>query len=252
MKRLLLFAVAAVVYSNTYAQIPDKDQWTCAGTHENLHTQLNAGKTVIIAMQGLDCTGCIGNATHVDTLATNNKGKIRIWSALQLKAGSGGTCAQVGLWEKTHGYNDVFTFLDSSNYWMKTYPGAEWLVIDPFDKKIKYQGLSRLIAFAEAQRIAGGTTSVGEVAVAKHIAVYPNPAQNHITIELLDDAAAISLHTIDGRTVLTQQYTKGQHNINIAHLPNGVYVLEMLTDNGRYQTRVVKKLIFIFQSKHSG
>ena len=240
MRKLLLLITTAFICSSSMAQVADKDQWTCSGMHENLYDQLNAGKTVVIAMQGLDCPGCIGNAPYIDSFATNNKAKVRVWSALQLMAGSGGTCADVASWEQTQGYKDVFTFLDSTNYWIKNNPGAEFLVISPSDKKVKWKGFDRNTAFAEARKIFD-PTSVSNINVASVISIFPNPAQDVVNIELKKQAASVNLYSIDGRVVHAQQYAVGKHTIDIATMPSGVYVMVISTKQGNYQARLVKQ-----------
>ncbi len=240
MKKLLLLATATLLYGTGMAQVADRDQWTCQGVHENLYDQLNAGKTVVIAMQGLDCSGCNGNAPHLDSFATNNKSKVRVWSALQLMAGSGGTCAGVATWIQTHGYGDVFTFLDSTNYWMTNNPGAEWLVIDPMDKKIKYKGYDRNQAFVEARKIFD-PTSVSNVLLAAHVSIFPNPATDHVTIELKQKGASVRLYTIDGRALCSYDFAQGKHDVEVGHLPNGIYILDIVTDKGRLQSKIVKQ-----------
>lgn len=239
MKKLILSALVICLYTSVTAQVvSDRDQWTCSGTHENLYTQLNAGYTVIIAMQGLDCPGCNGNASYLDTFATNNKTKVRVWSALQLMAGSGGTCAQVQTWEQTHGYSDIFTFLDSTNHWMSTY-SVEWLVIAPADKSIKYKGMDKDKAFTEARKIFD-PTSVNEISAVNSINIYPNPAKDVINIDLKTDAQ-IAIYSLDGRAVTAENIIKGVNTINVSDLPVGMYILEVITEGGRMQSKFLKQ-----------
>lgn len=238
MKKIILFLAISCFTYNSYAQVPNKDQWTCDGTHENLHVQLDAGKTVVIAMQGLDCAGCNSNAPYLDTFATNNKAKVRVWSALQLMAGSGGTCAGVATWQSTHGYQDVFTFLDSTNYWMTNNTGSEWLVIDPADKKIKYTGFDRDKAFVEARKIFD-PTSVGDIDATNILAVYPNPASNVITVTL-DEAAQLSIVNVMGQVMFSSSYGRGAQTIDISKYPSGMYVLNAVTDDAKSHTKFLK------------
>ena len=231
MKKILLLSLPLFIYGAVSAQvIPDKDQWTCQGVHENLYSQLNAGKVVVVAMQGIDCTGCIGNAPYVDSFATNNKAKVRVWSALQLMAGSGGTCTQVDNWIQTNGYNDVFAFLDSSNYWITNNPGAEWLVIDPADKQIKYKGYDRDKAFVEARKIFD-PVSVNELPRKQNISLYPNPTSDAITFSLNADAN-IKVMTVSGKEVVNINERKGSVSVDVHNLPAGTYFLTVINHDG--------------------
>lgn len=70
--------------------------------------------------------------------------------------------------------------------------------------------------------------------------VYPNPVIDELTVSI--DAVAInqiSIYTVDGQLIRTDMTT--DKVINVADLTEGVYILQVTTDNGIANQRFVKK-----------
>ena len=66
--------------------------------------------------------------------------------------------------------------------------------------------------------------------------IYPNPATNIITIESSKAVKQLTVFNTNGKKVL-QAYT---NNLNVSTLPNQVYLLEILLENGQ---KIVEKII---------
>lgn len=67
--------------------------------------------------------------------------------------------------------------------------------------------------------------------------LYPNPAQHAFTIELApQQTAVLTLATIQGNVVLTQVLNKSVNTIPVATLPNGVYLVNVLS-NWQWKTQ---------------
>jgi hypothetical protein len=83
-------------------------------------------------------------------------------------------------------------------------------------------------------------TGVDDVPAANVISLYPNPAQNDITIQLPDgiELIQIRLQDVQGRMLMTYADTK---KLNISSLPAGLYLLQVETDKGRFVRRFVKE-----------
>ena len=83
------------------------------------------------------------------------------------------------------------------------------------------------------------TSSVGIAEYEERIVVYPNPAQDHLTVELSDgmEFDHLALYDIQGRLVETKNYASLQQPItiklDIRNLPSGIYVLHIRKTNGR-------------------
>jgi hypothetical protein len=69
--------------------------------------------------------------------------------------------------------------------------------------------------------------------VQNRIVIYPNPANNVVTIDLPVDAQAVQLLTISGQSVqLVKDIPNGEFQISVASLPNGVYILKVSLGDG--------------------
>ena len=95
-----------------------------------------------------------------------------------------------------------------------------------------------LIYFSE-----GDVTSVEDLFKdqVEDLKVFPNPAQDMITIELQsDEAAIIELFTIDGRFIKGVRSTFGQqHQLSLEGIPMGTYMVRALQGQKVYAQRVI-------------
>lgn len=80
------------------------------------------------------------------------------------------------------------------------------------------------------------------------LSLYPNPASQLLNLRFsLDKNVNASIQIVDmqGKVIITQQRmnSMGENNwqIEIGHLPTGVYVLRLITDSQNYQKRFVKE-----------
>ena len=69
------------------------------------------------------------------------------------------------------------------------------------------------------------------------ISVYPNPSCDIINIPNLEDVLSIVVYSLDGKKLISQN--KG-NEINISHLLNGDYFLEVSTLHGIYTEKIIK------------
>lgn len=75
------------------------------------------------------------------------------------------------------------------------------------------------------------------------ITVYPNPTTRSISIEReRNGALAAILLDMNGRTVLQQQVTTTSSNLDLSHLPPGIYVLRLSDGQQGTQSIRIKKL----------
>ncbi len=73
--------------------------------------------------------------------------------------------------------------------------------------------------------------------------MYPNPAEDHITIETSTSAkdAMLYLYTMQGQLLLQQAILKDKTNIDISKLSKGVYIVKLQSNTMGYVTRIVKE-----------
>jgi trimeric autotransporter adhesin len=86
--------------------------------------------------------------------------------------------------------------------------------------------------------VANCSTGIDALDNGERIAVYPNPASNQFTVQLRSEDAAslIRLYTITGQQVYEHKYTTTENSqlstINTQALPNGIYFLKVVLNDG--------------------
>lgn len=71
------------------------------------------------------------------------------------------------------------------------------------------------------------------------ISVYPNPTTNYITINSEESITFASLYTINGQKIKTELQ---ENKIDVRHLSNGLYFLNLQTENNNTQTfKIIKQ-----------
>lgn len=65
--------------------------------------------------------------------------------------------------------------------------------------------------------------------------IYPNPAQTYVIIE--KDYKTLTI--INSLGELIQQYTNGNKKIDISNITNGIYILEIASDNSIYRKKLI-------------
>jgi expansin (peptidoglycan-binding protein) len=86
---------------------------------------------------------------------------------------------------------------------------------------------------------ACGLSVATEGASLNYVSVYPNPAENTITLEGLDDVQSLQIVNLNGQVVLTQFLggAVGTAGVDIANLTSGIYVVKL---TGTTTTSIVK------------
>ena len=76
----------------------------------------------------------------------------------------------------------------------------------------------------------------------KQISVYPVPASDYINISLPDESyRVIRIIDINGKTVLQQNIISSFAKINVASLPNGIYIVLSQNDKGIIKAKFNKE-----------
>lgn len=81
------------------------------------------------------------------------------------------------------------------------------------------------------------------------VEVYPNPVKNQVTLKSRNHAAStmqIQITDVSGKVVIQQKTTfkkdKGEQQIDLSHLANGVYILKLHSEDGKSQSiKLVKE-----------
>ncbi len=86
------------------------------------------------------------------------------------------------------------------------------------------------------------TTSVAETNYSVPITIYPNPAQNHITIEGIAGKSTIEVFSITGAKLMRLENQSGSVNLEVSGLENGIYIISINAEKG-----VVSRKVFIYK-----
>ena len=109
--------------------------------------------------------------------------------------------------------NMGYNFVNTNGSWQQSnMPGS--LMIRPVMGPSYYIGVDE----------NGSSTGSGA------IAIYPNPVSNTLHIESEIQSGQVSIYDLTGRKVLQGEY---QPNISVSHLNNGLYFIQIVTDEGQ-------------------
>lgn len=62
--------------------------------------------------------------------------------------------------------------------------------------------------------------------------IYPNPANNTLHVSVSSPMNSISIYSLSGQLLSTQDVDGRQANLNVSNLSNGLYLLKIFTENG--------------------
>jgi PKD repeat protein len=87
-------------------------------------------------------------------------------------------------------------------------------------------------------------TGMNKLTTNDKLTIFPNPATNEVTISIADENIknyTINLYDVIGEKVMQEQITNNkQYSLDICHIPQGIYFLEVLMDGENVIRKVVK------------
>jgi uncharacterized delta-60 repeat protein len=109
-----------------------------------------------------------------------------------------------------------------------------WGVAEQADAKLVLAGLAaendNNILFL---RINGaGTVGVAEANTHSAVALYPQPANNTLTISSPQLMHQLTIYSLTGQVLLSEKLLTQQHKLDVTFLPEGSYILELTSSNG--------------------
>ena len=97
--------------------------------------------------------------------------------------------------------------------------------------------------FKEKCSIVGTNTPV-EISK-KDIALFPNPSNDHLTIEIpdtfFDKQAEINIYSIVGNIILTKKTFQKNSTINIGRLSSGSYIIKVFSNGSSFTKKFIKQ-----------
>lgn len=99
-----------------------------------------------------------------------------------------------------------------------------------------------MVIYYEKHGVEDTSTAIAKIN-ASQVAVYPNPTMDQLTIAIENEnIQAITIYNAMGRIVRTYQIpNKPTHNINVATLAAGNYIMQVKTNKGIANTKFVKE-----------
>jgi len=103
---------------------------------------------------------------------------------------------------------------------------------------------NRLRKYTYSQIIGG--VEGDEIGEAKNIKVFPIPASSYVSVSTTLQKAgyvSISIISIEGKKYYSEkkymEVGEGVHKINLSDLPDGSYILELISDEGKYSRLII-------------
>ncbi|MPT36637.1 MAG: T9SS type A sorting domain-containing protein, partial [Flavobacterium sp.] len=77
---------------------------------------------------------------------------------------------------------------------------------------------------------------------AASVSIFPNPAVTTVTIKMMNNYsnASVTVFDMNGRQVIRQNLHNEESSINVDQLEAGVYIFNIVTDQGKTTKRVIK------------
>lgn len=120
------------------------------------------------------------------------------------------------------------------------------IIVDPYEVTITstdtvFEDLNYEVDSVSGAGTGNGTTQVTDVINNDDIRIYPNPTNNYITIDLSSyKDAKIRIYNLMGMKIYENKIKKtNKTKINLSFAPRGVYLLQILTDNGTYSRKIM-------------
>jgi hypothetical protein len=87
--------------------------------------------------------------------------------------------------------------------------------------------------------ISNQSVGINEQTNTSNLSIYPNPVNYQLTINSEDKIGTIVILDVMGKTVKT--ITSSSNTIDVSELTNGMYLLQISTDNGLVSTKFIKE-----------
>ena len=84
-------------------------------------------------------------------------------------------------------------------------------------------------------------TEVEILELANSIIIYPNPAENEISLSNITELSTVSIHDINGKLFIQREVDSKKTVISVSQLPRGLYLLKISSQSGQQVAKFVKK-----------
>ncbi len=101
---------------------------------------------------------------------------------------------------------------------------------------------SKVVLQSNMVKLSTGGTGIDNTSIA-NLSIYPNPAQNEVTIQSMSNESIVSIeiYSITGSLAFSKQYSDAQQQVTLnLDQPKGMYMIKVTTQDGKHS---VSKLI---------
>ncbi|HLW30297.1 MAG TPA: T9SS type A sorting domain-containing protein [Brumimicrobium sp.] len=132
-------------------------------------------------------------------------------------------------------------------------PINQWIPINRTINEYEWwdKGLKRPVLKVETEGVFGNDNPTritylnNQIANIKkntiEVAIYPNPTSGFVTLKSIEQIETINVYSIDGKTIQTKSPNSKEINLDLTHLPSGIYTLHTVTKNGQSFNPIVIK-----------
>lgn len=231
---LIIFCLLGL-YSS--AQISDRSEQNCSGQQQTLHAVLGSGKALIISSQGIDCSICASKAPGWGNWAKLNKTQVAVWGAMTYTYSSNiPSCNSISNWVANYGWTDVFTFIDSAEYYFQS-GTPRYLVYDPKDSTLIYSGASE--SQARSTALAASQVNLTNQKFGLEDLDYIQSRGQLNFRNVPEGNTRIEVYNLAGKKEKSFQLRKDHKVFNISDLPKGIYLLRMSNANSAFTRKIV-------------
>lgn len=236
MKKILTLVLSFSLFSLA-AQVMDRNVEDCANNTNSIYSVLGTGKALIVASKGFDCSICVSRAPGWGTWATANKQQVEVWGAMTNTYNSNTpSCNMLNNWVSTHGWNDIYTFIDSAQYFFAT-GTPRYLVYSPVDSSLIYQGGSDSQARNLALNASQTGLSLRRNYSLESISFFINKGTLRFSA-LPSENVLVEIYNLTGQKEKVQNLSKDNAVLPLNDLPKGIYLMR-LSSKGQAITRKI-------------
>jgi hypothetical protein len=142
------------------------------------------------------------------------------------------------LWKQSP-FGETFVTRVNGNIFTKTISGQTLGSTINYACKFAYAGglsVTKYISYVVGSSCNLGIENNSEL----NQSYYPNPVENKLYLQLLDDQNQIILTDILGRELL-QEVVKSSHNVDMSAFKSGIYFLKVKNSKGVQNMKIIKK-----------
>ena len=243
MKKLYFSLLFMLGLSVSHSQVVQNETVTdCNNNSRSIYSTLTAGKVLVVASEGFDCSNCMSKAPGLQSWAAQHSGSIDVWGAMTFTySGNTPSCTDVNNWKNQYSWNDIFMFIDSGRKWF----GAgtpQYFVYNPQDSSLVYQGFSESTARTTAENLANSTIGIRENIPAR-APFYVSQGEGFFQLNNLPiTTIQYRLYDLTGKVVKAQSFneTKDMQRVLTNDIKKGLYLVKVKGANG---FEAVKKVL---------